>query len=156
MVDLVWWFAERAGRAVTMPVRKDKTKGWYFRTVVKGPTGTVRLYGRPGHPGPYQDLPRSTAGATAAEQRAIASAMNGPKGGPPSASPAKKEEPAKTIRQHSEKFVDLYKPGSKESEKREKRRVLKTDLLPFFGEMTIEELKQTDVDTFAMAQLKRG
>ena len=59
------------------------------------------------------------------------------------------------IRQHSEKFVDLYKPGSKPSEKREKRRVLKTDLLPYFGDMTIDELKQTDVDAFATAELER-
>ncbi len=82
--------------------------------------------------------------------------MNGSKGGPTSASPVKKEEPAKTIRQHAEKFVDTYKPGSKPGEKREKRRVLKSDLLPYFGDMTIEDLKQTDVDTFAQRELDRG
>lgn len=139
-----------------MPVWLDSKKGWCFRTVVKGPSGRERPYGRPGHPGPYHDLPRSQAGAKAAEQRAIARAMNGSKGGPTSASPVKKEEPAKTIRQHAEKFVDTYKPGSKPGEKREKRRVLKSDLLPYFGDMTIEDLKQTDVDTFAQRELDRG
>ena len=139
-----------------MPIWHDSKKGWCFRTVVKAPTGTVRPYGRPGHPGPYHDLPRSMAGAKAAEQRAIQRAMNGPKGDPPSASLAKKEEPAKTIRQHAEKFVDTYKPGSKPGEKREKRRVLKSDLLPYFGDMTIEGLKQTDVDTFAQREIDRG
>lgn len=43
-------------------------------------------------------------------------------------------------------FTEKYKPGSKPSEKREKARVLKSHLLPFFGEMAIESLKQSDVD----------
>ena len=37
-----------------------------------------------------------------------------------------------------------------------KQRVLNSHLLPFFGAMTIEGLKQTDVDTYAQSELDRG
>jgi integrase len=70
--------------------------------------------------------------------------------------PAAMEVPRTTIREHAKVFVEKYKPGQKPSERREKRRVLDSHLLPVFGDMTIEELTQTMVDTFAQAELDRG
>src|SRR5690348_17623273 len=69
--------ADRQGRAVTMPVRRDPRTGrCYFRVTVKMPNGEKpRLSGTPGVPGPYQDLAANEAGAKAAEQRAIAKAF---------------------------------------------------------------------------------
>ena len=40
--------------------------------------------------------------------------------------------------------------------KREKRKILTGHLLPVFGTMMIEALKQTDVDTYSSAELRRG
>ena len=136
-----------------MPVRRDKrTGGWVFQTTIKNADGTrERVFGTPGVPGPYHDLPRSKVGAQEAERRAISEAMHGK---PLVAAAAAKEAP-KTIEEHAENFVDTYKPGSKPSEKREKRRVLKSHLLPFFGQMTIEGLKQTDIDAYAQSELDR-
>lgn len=139
-----------------MPVRRDKRTGaWFFQVTAYKPDGTrVRLFGTPGVPGRYHDLARTQTGAREAERRAISEAMLGmPLVPVASATEAPK---TKTIREHAEGFVDKYKPGTKQSEKREKRRVLKSHLLPFFGEMTIEGLKQTDIDTFASNELDRG
>ena len=138
-----------------MPVRRDKrTGGWIFQTVVKLADGTrKRLFGTPGVPGPYQALPRNHVGAQEAERLAINEAMNGK---PLVAAVAMKEAPKKTIREHAKVLNEKYKPGSKPSEKREKKRVLNTHLLPFFGDKTIESLKQTDVDTYAQSELDRG
>lgn len=136
-----------------MPVRKDpRTGNWFFRTIVKLPDGTrKRIYGVPGVPGDYHDCAQSKVGVLEAERRAIAAALRG------AAIDVKKGAwQGKTIEQHAERFVDLYKPETRESEKREKRRVLKADLLPFFGAKTIESLTQHDVDAFALAELKRG
>ena len=146
--------AGREGKALDMPVRRDpRTNCWYFRTSITLPDGTRRrISGTPGVPGPFHDLTANKVGAQAAERRAISEAMTGK----PIAPIAAVTKEVKTIRQHAETFVDTYKPGTKDSEKREKRRVLKSHLLPFFGDKTIESLTQIDVDTFAQNELDRG
>jgi len=148
-----------------MSVRRDKRTGkLFFRTVVKLPGGQkVRLFGTPEAPGPYQRFKQNLAGARAAEQFAIAEAMNGPKVAaatvavtPSAVAPVKAQEVHTPIKDHAETFLTKYKPSQKGSERREKRRVLKTHILPFFGEMFIAELKQTDIDTYAARELARG
>ncbi len=139
-----------------MPVRRDKRTGnWFFRTNVKRPDGTrARISGTPGVPGPWHTLPNTKVGAQEAERRAIAENLRGPA---ITATPkAIEEAPKKTINEHAERFVEIYKPASKGSEKREKRRILKTHLLPYFGGMTIESLRQEDVDIYAQQELDRG
>ena len=139
-----------------MPVKRDPRTGrWFFRATIKFPDKTrKRIFGTPGVPGPYQDLKNTKVGAETAETRAKVEAVTGR---PALVVEAMKEVPkAKTIREHAENFVELYKPGSKPSEKRSKTYSLDSHLLPFFGDITIEALKQTDVDTFATAELKRG
>jgi hypothetical protein len=59
-----------------MPVRRDaRTENWFFRTIIKSPDGKLRVYGTPGIPGPYHDLPQTKDGALEAEQRAIRCAL---------------------------------------------------------------------------------
>lgn len=136
-----------------MPVRRDKRTGaWIFQATVKFADGTrKRIFGTPGVPGPYHDLARTRVGAIEAERRAISEAITGK---PLVAAPA--QEAPKTIREHSETFMLTYKPGQKPGERREKRRILKSHLLPFFGDLTIEELTQPKVDEYARAELDRG
>lgn len=137
-----------------MSVKRDpRTGGWFFRTIVKFADGTKkRIYGTPGVPGRFHDLPNTKAGAAEAERRAISEALQGAS---IAKAPVTREAPKK-ISEHSKTFLESYKPDQKPGEKREKRRVLESHLLPFFGQMTIEQLKQTDVDAFARAELDRG
>lgn len=139
-----------------MSVKRDPRTGrWFFRTTVKYANGTrERIFGTPGIPGRYHDLPNTKAGALEAERRAIAEALHGKAIAQPEAS-ATKEAP-KTIREHAPTFLANYKPEQKPSEKRTKEWTLEYHLLPFFGDMTIEQLAQTDIDAFARAELKRG
>jgi integrase len=153
----VWSIAGRAGKALTLPVRRDQHGRWHFRTTVHKPDGTkTRISGWPGTPGPFHDLGRTQVGAQQAERRAISAVMTG-KPLAVAAITATREAPTtKTIREHAVSFLATYKPAQKPSERREKRRVLNSHLLPFFGDLTIEGLTQTHVDTFAKAELDRG
>lgn len=139
---------------------RPKSGGWFFRTTVNLPDGTQRrLFGTAGARGPDRDFEPTRQGAVQSERQAIGDALAATPAAPVSntvAAPTLATEEAKTIRQHAETFVDLYKPSSKESEKREKRRVLNAHLLPFFGDMTIDSLKQTDIDRFSLQELRRG
>jgi integrase len=119
--------------------------------MVKLADGTKRrAYGVPGTPGDYQEFANTKVGAVAAEQRARELANR------PRPAPEPTKVVLKTIRQHAATFLDNYKPGQKPSAKREKRRILNTHLLPVFGHKTIEDLKQTDLDSFALSELARG
>lgn len=139
-----------------MSVKRDPRTGrWFFRTTVHLADGTKkRAFGTPGIPGPFHDLAQSRVGAVEAERRAISEAMTGQsiiRG----AEPAATEAPRVSINEHAKVFLESYKPGQKPSERREKRRVMNTHLLPVFGDKTIEELKQTDIDAFARSELDR-
>ncbi len=133
-----------------MSVRRDSRTGrWYFRAWVNYGTGRrVRLFGTPGK-GDFRDLPNTKVGAQQAEQRAISAALSGA----PVVPATMKEE--KTIRQHAESFLETYKPGQKPAERREKRRVMNTHLLPVFGELTISALTQQHLDRYAQDELER-
>jgi hypothetical protein len=65
-----------------------------------------RIFGTPGVPGPYHDLPRTGVGAIEAERRAISEALTGKPVVP--AVRAKEAPKQKTIREHSEMFLAHY------------------------------------------------
>src|SRR5690606_24621727 len=101
---------------------------------------------------PYQELAQSKVGAQEAERRAIAQAVTGRPATP-------RQEPAKevqTIASYAVPFFDLYAAAHKPSERRTKRRILDSHILPFFGEMRRDELRQDTIDAFAAAERKRG
>lgn len=137
-----------------MPVRRDKHGRWFFRTVVRLPDGTRRrISGWPGTPGPYADLARSKVGAQEAERRALGAAMTGK----PAAlqGPTAKEVP--TIQSYSETFVETYVPTlTKPSARRSLRQILKKYILPTFGALRLDEIRQEHVDSFVGAEKKRG
>lgn len=138
-------------------IKENKRTGkWSFRTVVIRANGTKkRVSGTPGAPGrPYHDLPNSKAGAREAERRAINAAMNG-KPLVATASANEQEPVRKTICEHAVTFVALYGPEHKPSTKR-KRKVDIKHLLPWFGHIAPEGVKQTDVDAFVADEIKRG
>lgn len=142
-----------------MSVKRDPRYGrWFFRTIVKFADGTKdRVFGTPGIPGPYHDLPNSKVGAQEAERRAIAAALAGKSiaSGVRYAATEVPHKP-KTIKEYALIFLDSYKPESKPAAHRDRRYSLEGHLLPVFGERTIESLRQPDVDAFVKAELARG
>jgi integrase len=138
-----------------MPVRRDQHGRWFFRTTVHKPDGTKeRISGWPGTPGPYQDLPRTQAGAREAERRGINAVMNG-KPRAVAATAAEEPKSEKTIRDHSVVFLGTYKPESKPSTRRD-RELSVQHLLPHFGDFTIEQLRAEHVGAYVAAELERG
>lgn len=144
------WFC-RCARKAMMSVRRDTRTGrWFFRAWVNYSNGRrERLFGTPGK-AEFRDLPNTKVGAQQAEQRAITAALTGQ----PLVPAATKE--ATTIREHAADFLETYKPGQKPGERREKRRVMNTHLLPVFGDLTIEQLTQRHIDAYASTELARG
>ncbi len=141
----------RCARKAMMSIRRDTRTGrWFFRAWVNYGNGRrERLFGTPGK-AEFRDLPNTKVGAQQAEQRAITAAL----AGLPLVPAASKE--VTPIREHATDFLDTYKPGQKPGERREKRRVMKTHLLPVFGDLTIEQLTQRHVDGYASTELARG
>lgn len=122
--------------------------------MVRAPNGTKRrVYGTPGVPGPYHDLPNNKTGAKEAERRAVNTAMNGK----PFVAAASTivQVVKKTIGEHAVTFESLYKPESKPSTKRERKLSIRR-LLPCFGHLAPMDVTQTDVDAFVTTELKRG
>lgn len=149
MVGFVW-SCERVERAV-MSVRRDPRTGrWYFRARATFPNGTRdRIFGTPGVPGPYHDIPNTKVGAQEAERRAITKAMSGLVVRPEAA----REVP--TILQYSENFMDGYAASHKPSSRRDKRQRLDLDVLPVVGHLRLDELRQEHVDTIVANMLER-
>jgi integrase len=136
-----------------MPVKRDARTGrWFFRAVVKYPDGRrERIFGTPGVPGAYQDLANTKAGAIEAENRAKANALHGK----PSTPTINERREVPTLNEYAEIFLANYLPGQKPSERKEKGKVLKGQLLPAFGSMRLDAIRQVDVDAFVARELRR-
>lgn len=136
-----------------MAIERDKRTGrWRFRSWVRFPDGRkTRVFGTPGIAGPYQDLPNSKAGATAADIRAKAAALNGSAPAPT----VNHYGGVPTLKAYAKIFLEGYLPGQKPGELRSKRQILTGHLLPAFGTMRLDDIKQGDVDAFAAAELRR-
>ncbi len=139
-----------------MPVGRDPRTGrWFFRCVVKTPSGPKRLFGTPGVPGPFQDLGHSKVGAMEAERRAIAAAMSGTPINPP-AQPAEQKE-IETLKSYSETFLASYVPTvTKPSARRSIEQILAAPVLSALGHLGLDQVRQADVDSFVAAERKRG
>jgi integrase len=136
----------RINKRILMPAYRDKRDGsWRYRKWVTLPDGTRdRIAGTP--------TIDTKAAAESAERAHIERVMNPERARilVETAAPKRKE---KTIREHAEVFLASYKPGSKPSEKRTKKWILESRLLPYFGEMVISDLDQPTVDGFVAAEL---
>jgi integrase len=132
-----------------MPVRRDKrTGGWIFQTTVKYADGTrERIFGTPGAPGPYHDLPRTRFGAQQAERRAISEAMNGK---PPRAAASATKEAPKFYDWFHGNFWSEWVLGrkNKPSEQYEKQTIYRCHLGPRFGAMRLDEITFAEIARF--------
>jgi integrase len=145
MVGLVV-IAGREGKAITMPVRRDpRTDRWFFRTTVKTPDGNkLRLFGTPGIPGPYHELPQTKAGAHEAEQRAIREACA------PKIEPLIKKEVPTFAEWFKGPFWQEWVVGrkNKPTEVRSKNIIFELHLEPWFGSMRLDEITTPEVARF--------
>lgn len=158
MVTLVV-IAGRAGRAVTMPVRRDpRTGGWFFRTTIKTPTGKkLRLYGTPGVPGPYHDLAATKVGAQAAEQRAIKHALTGETGA--AAAPEKQKDEVPTFHDWFKgRFWREWVVGrrNKPTEVKSKEFIYEGHLKKAFGERRLDEIGPGEIASFRASLVEKG
>ena len=137
-----------------MPVRRDpRTARWFFRATVKRPDGTrARIFGTPGTPGPFQDLAPTKVGAQEAERRAIAEVMTGK----PAARPGPTRTEVPTIKEYAERFLANYAASHKPSERRSKTWILGARLVPTFGHLRLDELRQEHVDQYVATELGKG
>lgn len=139
-----------------MPVRRDhRTGGWFFRTTVKTPDGkSPRLFGTPGSPGPYQDLPPTKSGAQEAERRAIQNAFARAIAGP--------TPPAKEVPTFHEWFNGRFwrewviARRNKPTEVRSKQYIYERHLRPAFGDMKLDEILTSDVAAFRASLVEKG
>ena len=145
------WSQGRDERNLVSVRRDQRTQRWYFRARVTHPDGTRhRIFGTPGVPGTYHDIPNTKVGAQEAERRAIALSMTGVAVRP--LTPL--ELP--TITQWSENFMAGYAASHKPSSRRDKRQRLDSDILPAVGPLRLDEVRQEHVDAIVATMLKRG
>jgi hypothetical protein len=130
-----------------MPAYRDKRDGrWRYRKWITLPNGTrTRVSGTPA---------TDTKVAAEAAERANIDRVLYPERVSATVDTAEPERKEKTIGEHAETFLATYKPESKPSEKRTKRWVLESRLLPYFGHLTIGELDQSTLDGFVAAELQ--
>jgi len=62
----------------------------------------------------------------------------------------------KTVRQYAPEFLELYLPDSKPSERASKEQILDAHIVPAFGPLQLDEIRQSHVDGFTARELKRG
>ncbi len=130
-----------------MPVRRDlRTGGWFFRTTVKLPDGTKRrLFGTPGIPGAYQDLPATKVGAQEAEQRAIKLAFASA-----DVLPLAKKEVPTFAEWFNGRFWEEWVVArkNKPTEVRAKKIIFVKHLEPTFGPLRLDEIGVADIARF--------
>jgi integrase len=138
--------AGREGKAIEMPVRRDpRTDRWFFRTTVKTPDGgKLRLFGTPGIPGPYHDLPQTKAGAQEAELRAIREACA------PKIEPRIKKEVPTFHEWFHGAFWNEWVIGrkNKPGEQYEKTAIYRCHLGPRFGKKRLDEITTPEIARF--------
>lgn len=131
-----------------MPAYEDKRDGrWRYRKRVDLPDGRgIRITGTPA---------TDTKKAAEAAERAHIERVLHPERARAQAEVAAERKEKTTFREFAKRFMAGYLPGQKPSERKSKNQILDTHLIPFFGDMGLDEIRQEDVDAFTTAELKR-
>jgi hypothetical protein len=131
-----------------MPAYEDKRDGrWRYRKRVDLPDGRrIRITGTPA---------TDTKKAAEAAERAHIERVLHPERVRAQALAVPERKETTTFREFAKRFMAGYLPGQKPSERKAKNQILNTHLLPFFGHMALDEIRQEHVDAFTTAELKR-
>jgi len=123
-----------------MPIRRDASRGgWVGQESLLLPDGTKRRVTARG---------KTRSQCQGALTRARDKILNPEKH-------AKKSE-VPTFSAYADEFLASHKPSSKESQKRSKKQIVNSSLVPFFGPMTLDAIKQSDVDRFCTTELQKN
>lgn len=131
-----------------MPAYEDKRDGrWRYRKRVDLPDGRrIRVTGTPA---------TDTKKAAEAAERAHIDRVLHPERARAQAAAVPDRKEKTTLREFEKRFMAGYLPGQKPSERKAKNQILNTHLIPFFGHMALDEIRQEDIDAFTTAELKR-
>lgn len=134
-----------------MTIRKDPRTGrFFFRTWVRFPDGRrARVFGTPGVPGPYHDLPNTQRGAQEAERRAISKALTGQDVRPVAATAIP------TVREYVTQFMDGHSAADKSSSRTDKAHRLEAYILDVVGDLRLDQVRQEHVDRIVAAMLAK-
>ncbi len=144
-----------------MSIRRDpRNGGWFFRATAKSADGKkVRIYGTPGVPGPYQDLPNTKIGAQAAEDRAKAHALTGTVPAGAAQPTASAEEEVPTFDEwFNGRFWREWVVGrkNKHTEVISKQTIYECHLKDFFGPLRLDQIRTPTVASFRALLVEKG
>lgn len=129
-----------------MSVRRDpRNKRWYFRKQVALPDGTRRrIFGTP--------TVNTKKAAEHAERVAVEELLN------PALARRRRDAHAKanvpTVSEYAEVFMTSHSLKHKPSSVKSKRQILNSYVLPVFGDMPLDSIRQIDVDIFQADMLE--
>ena len=128
-----------------MPAYRDNRDGsWRYRKWVALPNGQrVRITGTP--------ATDTKSAAEHAEHMHIERVMH-PERVQVTAPTAPQRKEMPTVREFSERFMKEYLPRQKPTERYSKERILAAYLVPYFGDMGIDEIDQSHVNAFVATQ----
>lgn len=133
-----------------MPAYLDRRDGatWRYRKRVTLPDGRrIRIEGTP---------PLNTKKAAEHAEHMHVLRVTNPGMVAPPATLVTKKIAIPTLREYGEVFLDKYGVDHKPSARNSKKQIVKAHLLPFFGHMRLDEIRQIHIDTFKAGQLERG
>ena len=133
-----------------MPAYRDNRTGrWRYRVWIMSPEGQkIRITGTP--------ATDTKAAAEHAERLHVFRVMNpGLVTSPSLITESKRKERVPNVREYAKNFMAGYLPDQKPSERKSKQQILDGHLVPFFGPMWLDEIRQSDVDAFVTQELKR-
>lgn len=136
-----------------MAIERDKRTGrWRFRSWVTFADGRrERLFGTPGVPGPFQDLPNSKAGATAADIRAKASALQGKRVASTPNPPKEPPPSTTTVKSFAPTYLATARMKNKPSSVDSKDQILRDHILPRLGHLPLERVTYAVIEDLKLA-----
>lgn len=132
-----------------MPAYRDKRTGkWRYRKWIVALDGKrIRITGTP---------PTDTkAAAEHAERAHIDRVLHPERHAHTTISTDHNKKETPTLREYAKPFLSGYMPGQKPGVLKHKTQIVETHLIPYFGDLRLDEILQSDVDAFAHLELKR-
>jgi integrase len=127
-----------------VPARKKTNGRWFFRKWIQLPNGTrTRITGTP--------TTNTKKAAEHAERIAIEEAMN------PSAPRPKKDTHEKqmpTVEEYGEVYIEAHEKKQKPNAIKSRRQIMNANVLPVFGHLRLDQIRQVDIDMFQADMLE--
>jgi len=128
-----------------MPAYRNSDKRWRYRKWIELPDGKrIRITGTP--------KTDTKVAAEAAERMHIDRVMYPERHAALATQVVPKRKEMPTVDDFAERFMNEYLPRQKPSERKSKRYILNSHLMPFFGPMRLDEIDQSHINGFVTTQ----